>query len=338
VGVVGPATRALLELFMNAYPDGDYPADVLKKKPAAILGASTSVPATPTAPSVPTVPVGGSAIDVISAKYDGSQAKVTIEYMDNTGNSFVVTGNTKIAIVDGVASKLGKTRADILSLIEFTGSTSSRDDDEDEDEDDEDYNIDLEIDDDEVQLSFEYDGDDYEVESDGTDEDDLLDEVADEIGEDLEDIDDDLLDAIEEALDEALEDEEDEDDEDSDEIESITARISDGEAEIEVEYGDGEEEEFTVEETLEAKIIEEVADELNIDEDEVEDMIEFKYEPVDEIEVTIKDGKALAIVTFEDGTEKRIRINSEDEDEIIEAIAEELDEDEDDVEDWVEFD
>ncbi len=52
----------------------------------------------------------------------------------------------------------------------------------------------------------------------------------------------------------------------------------------------------------------------------------------------IEDGEALAIVEFEDGTEKRIRISSDDEDEIIEAIADELDEDEDEVEDWVEFD
>jgi hypothetical protein len=332
VGVVGPATKALLELFISAYPDGKYPADVLKKKPT-VLGASTSVPQTPVVVA-PTLPSTGS-IDEITAKFDGEEARVKIYFGNDTTNSFVVEGDSKINIVDAVASKLGRTRTEVLGWIEFISSDS--DDDDDEDEDDDDFNVDVEIDDDETTVSFEYDGDDYEVEVDSTDEDDVLEEVADELNEDLEDIDEDLIDAIEDALEDALEDE-DEDDEDEDEIESITARVANGEAEIEVEYGNGDDEDFTVEEDKEAEIIEEIADELNIDEDEVEDLIEFKYEDVEKIDVRIEDGEALAIVEFEDGTEKRIRISSDDEDEIIEAIAEELDEDEDDVEEWTEFD
>jgi peptidoglycan hydrolase-like protein with peptidoglycan-binding domain len=332
VGVVGPATKALLELFFRAYPDEDFPANALAKKPQ-VLGASTSVPPTPTTPVVTTPSVPTTGIEEITAKYDGDEARVTIAYKNDTTTSFLIEGESKIEVVDAVAVKLGKTRADILALIEFTSGSSK--DDDDEDEDDEDFNIDIEIDDDEVSLSFEYDGDDYEVEVDSTDEDDVLDEVADEMGEDLEDIDEDLIEAIEDALDEALDDYEDEG---SDEIESITAHIADGEAHIEVEYGNGDDEDFTVEEDYEDSIIEEVADELNIDEDEVEDLIEFEYEDVDEINVEIEDGKAIAFVEFEDGTEKRIKIDSDDEDEIIEAIAEELDEDEDDVEEWVRFD
>ncbi len=329
VGVVGPATKALLELFFNAYPDGSYPADVLKKKPQ-VLGASTSVPQTPV--STPTPTTNSSDIEEITAKYDGDEARVKVYYEDDESESFVVEGDTKIEVVDVVAVKLGKTRAQILSVIEFTDSKS---DDDDEDEDD-DFNVDVEVDDDEVTVSFEYDGDDYEVEVDSTDEDDVLEEVADELDEDdVDDLDEDLADAIEEALEDALEDEDD-DDGDGDEVESITAKIANGEAEIEVEYGDGEEEEFTVEETLEDEIIEEVADELNIDEDEVEDLIEFEYEDIEEIRVDIE--KGLAFVEFEDGTEKRIHLDSDDEDEIIEQLADELDEDEDDIEDWAEFD
>lgn len=332
VGVVGPATKALLELFMSAYPDGKYPADVLKKKPT-VLGASTSVPQTPVIVTPSPVLTTGN-IDEITAKYDGDEARVKVYFSNDTTNSFVVEGESKINIVDAVASKLGKTRSEVLGWIEFTSS------DNDEDEEEDDFNVDVEIDDDEVTVSFEYDGDDYEVEVGSTDEDEVLDEVANELDEDLEDIDEDLVEAIEDALDEAKDDkDEDEDeDEDDDEIESITARVANGEAEIEVEYGNGDDEDFTVEEDKEAEIIEEVADELNIDEDKVEDLIEFEYEDVEKIDVRIEGGEALAIVEFEDGTEKRIRINSDDEDEIIEAIAEELDEDEEDVEDWTEFD
>lgn len=328
VGVVGPATKALLELFFNAYPDGNYPNDVLKKKPQ-VAGASVSIPTSPTVPTTPVI-FNSSTIEEIIAKYDGEEAKVKVYYFNDEIESFTVEGDTKIEVVDVVAVKLGKTRAQILGVVEFT---SVKDDDDDEDDD---FNVDVEINDDEVTVSFEYDGDDYEIEVDSTDEDDVLEEVADELDEDdVDDLDEDLVDAIEDALEEALDDE---DDGDGDEIEKITAKIANEEAQIEVEYGDGDEEEFTVEETLESEIIEEVADELNIDEDEVEDLIKFKYENVDEIRVEIEDGEALAFVEFEDGTVKRVRINSDDEDEIIETLAEELDEDEDDIEDWIEFD
>lgn len=334
VGVVGPATKALLELFMNAYPDGNYPTDVLKKKPQ-VAGASTSTPIpAPVIPTTPVVtPVTGS-IDEITAKYDGEEARVKVYFSNDTTASHLIEGDSKIEIVDALALKLGKTRAQILGVIEFT--SSGNDDDEDEDDEDDDFNVDVEVDDDEVTVSFEYDGDDYEVEVDSTDEDDVLEEVADELDEDeVDDLDEDLVDAIEEALEDALEDE-DEDEGDEDEIEEITAKVANGEAEITVEYGDGDDEEFTVEETLESEIIEEVADELNIDEDEVEDVIEFEYEEIEEIRVDTE--KGLAFVEFEDGTEKRIHLDSDDEDEIIEQLADELDEDLDDIEEWVEFD
>lgn len=326
VGVVGPATKALLELFMAAYPDGKYPADVLKKKPA-VLGASTSVP-TPPVTTTPTVVLPSSGnIDDIIAKYDGKEAKVTVNYSNNTGSSFVVAGDSKIKVVDAVAAKIGKTRAAVLGWIEFTNASSKKSNSKNDE-----FEIDIKISKGKVTLTFEYDGDEYTVKSKTTDEDDLLEEVADELDEDVDDLDEDLVDAIEEALEDAL-------DEGSDEIESITAYIADGEAEIEVEYGNGKEDSFTVKEDKESSIIEEVADELDIDEDEVEDLIKFKYEDIDEINVQIRPGKtAVAYVIFEDGTKKRIIIDSEDEDDIIEELADILDEDEDDIEDWVSFD
>jgi len=126
VGVVGPATKSLLELFMNAYPNGDYPADVLKKKPQ-VQNAATSVPPA----SVPTVPVVNVAgIKSISANYDGEEAHVKVFFNDDTSRSFVAEGDTKISIVDVVASRLGSTRTDILKVIEFS-SRSSRNNEDD---------------------------------------------------------------------------------------------------------------------------------------------------------------------------------------------------------------
>jgi hypothetical protein len=262
VGVVGPATRDLLELFFLAYPDDIYPEGVLKKKPT-VLGASISIPSAPvTAPvaSPVTTVQSGKALKSITAKYDGDEAEVSVHYTDGTKERHTLEGSSKMQIIDALAAKLSQKKAAVLSTIEFVSKSN------DEDEDDE--------------------------------------------------------------------------DKESDEIESITAKIANGEAEIEVEYENGDDEDFTVEETVESEIIEEVADELNIDEDEVEDIIEFEYEDIERIDVTIDEdeGTALAIVRFEDGTKKRIRIDSDDEDEIIEELADELDEDEDDIEDWVEFD
>lgn len=329
VGEIGPATKSLLELFFAAYPDDIYPTDVLKKKPQ-VLGASTSVTPAPVT-TIPSVTSGKSVESITAFLQKGGKSKVTITYTNGTDEKATIAGDTKLQVVDSIAIKLGQTRAQILAKIEFTSGDDNEDSNDDEDEDE--FDIDIEIDGDEVTLTFEYDGDDYEVESDSTDEDDVMDEVADELNEDVDDLDGDLVDAIEEALDEALNNE----DEDGEEIDSIEASVKNGEAHIVVEYGNGDDEEFDVEEDKEEKIIEEVADELNIDAGDVEDVIEFEYQPVDSIEVIIQDGKAVADVEFEDGTTKRIRIDSEDEDDIIEAIAEELDEDEENVADWTNF-
>ena len=258
LGIIGPGTKALLELFFNAYPSENFPADVLKKKPQ-VQGASTSVPSP--APSSPVVPiVSTSGIDEITAKYDGKEARVKVLFSNDTTQSFVVEGSTKIGVVDVVAAKLGKTRAQILALIEFS-SASSKDDDDD-------------------------------------------------------------------------------DDESIDGIRSITAKVGDGEASIRVRYDDEDKKDkkFTVDEDDEDDIIEEVADELDLDEDDVEDLIKFDYGDVDFIRVSISNGKARVTITYESGAVQRFNVNTDDDDEIIEEIAEFLDEDEDDVEDWVEFD
>ena len=144
-----------------------------------------------------------------------------------------------------------------------------------------------------------------------------------------------LAEDAEDRIDE--EEDEDEDEDNSDEIDSITAEVGDGESNVTVEYSDGEEDDFTVEEDSEEDIIAEVADELNLDEDEVEDLIEFDYGDIDSIEVRISDDGSLARVFYEGGAERRLRFTATDEDDIISELADELNEDEDDIEDWADF-
>ncbi len=122
------------------------------------------------------------------------------------------------------------------------------------------------------------------------------------------------------------------------EYDSITARVSNGEAEIDVEYANGDDDEsFTVEETKESQIISEIADELNVDESDIEDIVEFEYEDIDTISADIQEGKAIVTVTFEDGTTKRIKVATEDEDDITKAVAKELGESRSTIEDIIEF-
>lgn len=260
VGVVGPATRALLELFITTYPDGNYPKGVLEKKPQ-VLGASTSVPAPVTTPTpapvvttTPGVPTGLSKVNPLlgaSAIVDDGEAEVKLRYRDGTDKTIVVSGDTDTQLISAISDRIKISKEDVDAVfISKEGNSSDN--------------------------------------SDG-------------------------------------------------DIDSIVASVEDGETSVKVKYDDGEKDSFTVDEDQEDDIIGAVADELDMDESDVEDVIEFKYQDVDEINVDIKDGKAKVTVVFEDGTKKKFTVNEEDEDDIISAIADELDEDESDVEDWTDF-
>lgn len=255
VGVIGPATRALFELYFNAYPDDVYPDGVLLKKPT-VLGIAVSQPTLPAIITQPVTVGGGGSLASITAVYESGNAKVTVKYSDGKKESFDIQSNSKLGVIDAVALKLGQKKAVILGLIEFTNTDS---------------------------------GDD----SGGTHT--------------------------------------------SSEFDSITADIENGEAQISVEYANGKSDDFTVDEDKESKIIQAVAEELDVDEADVTDVIEFTYQDMDTITVDIKDGKALATVTFTDGTTKRIKVSSEDEDTIIKAVAKELGETKSGVGDIIEF-
>lgn len=134
VGVVGPATRELLELFIATYPDDVYPADVLKKKPT-VLGASTSVVTpSPVAPT-PTTPVGTAGLKTISsmsAEYDSGDATVKIKYTNGTSETIDIEADSKMGVIDQLATKTGQKKSIILGVIEFRSGDARNDVDEED--------------------------------------------------------------------------------------------------------------------------------------------------------------------------------------------------------------
>lgn len=350
VGVVGPSTRALLEAYFKAYPDEKFPADVLKSKPPApkVLGISVSTPTTPTVNQ----PVAGTNLaKSINVKIEDGESLIEINYANGNRKGMVADTEDKEEVVKHIASHTVLTEAMIREMIAYDGRSSnsgSTDTDEDEAETALDDAEDALDEADEAIAEAEEDGDDVDWAEDTLDE-------ADDLFRDAEDAfdDEDYEEALELAkkaekmakkaedrIDEEEDEDEDDDKGDADDIDKIEVEIGDGESEVTVTYEDDEEDDFTVDEDKEDDIIEAIAEELDIDEDDVEDLIEFDYGDVDEIVVTIDEdkGTALARVMYESGAERRVRLTTTDEDEIIEDVAKEIDEDEEDVEDWIEFD
>ena len=124
VGIVGPATKALLEVFFAAYPDDIYPADVLKKKPT-VLGASVSIPQAPTVPvRIPSVSTN--AASKITAYLEDGEADVRITYKTGETKILLIKGKNKTDVINGIVGRTSLVSSDILSIIKFTdGGTSA---------------------------------------------------------------------------------------------------------------------------------------------------------------------------------------------------------------------
>lgn len=131
----------------------------------------------------------------------------------------------------------------------------------------------------------------------------------------------------------------------NDDVDTIEVDIRNGDAHVRVEYDDGDTDTFTIDnETNHNDIIEEIADELDIDEDEVRDIIDWNgssnNDDVDRIDVEIDESSndADARVEYEDGDVDHFYYDTDDEDDIISELADDLDMDENDVEDIIDFD
>lgn len=349
VGVVGPATRTILEAFLAKYPEGNFPANVLAQIPQVTTSAPLNVVPTPTPVTVADVstpvPTGsGSDLVSVEAEVDRGEAEVKVEYRSKRSERFIVNGESSSEIARAVAKRTGEDYDAVVVVLEIDGAD---DDNEYDDNDAEDAidDADEAIDDADDEID-EADDDGEEVGRSRQ----LLDE-AEDLLKDAEDAydDEDWDEAVElaEEAEDLAKDAEDVIGEkernkrgDSDEIDEIEAEIDDGETKITVRYDDGDDYEFEVDEDKEDEIIEAVAEELDLDEDDVQDLIEFDYGDVDEIDVTVdeEEGEAEVRVTYESGVVRRFTIDADDESDMIEEIADEIDEDEDDVEEWTDFD
>lgn len=344
VGVVGPATTELLEAFFAKYPDDNFPADALKSDPRGakpvVAGASTNIPNTGTISNTNTPPPGGiGTIKAIRAEQTGSSADVAIYYKNGTIKEFKVTGATRPIIVSAISSKSGLTMTTVDALLVFGEITEDvAGDDETEAEDAIDDARDaIEDAEDEIEEADD-DGDDVDWAEDTIDEAwDLLEEA--EEAYDDEDYEEaiELAEEAEDMADEAIDRIDEEEDNDSDDIDNIFAKVRKNSTEVTVEYEDGDEDDFDVDEDDVDDIIEAIADELDIDEDDVEDLIEFEFDDIANIDVEVANGKASVYAKFNDGVKYKFTITEQSESKMIKAIAKAIGTDIDDVEEEIDF-
>lgn len=353
-GVIGPATRDLLERYFKAYPDENWPADVLKSAPPAaqVLGASTDAnqqladalqtlaqlqsQEKETTPAVS----GNNLADEINVTFDDGEALIEIIYTNGNRKGLVTDTSDEDEVIEYIASRTVLTETMVREVIEFDEVKRSRRSGDEDEADEAISDADDAIDDADAEIEdADADGDDVDWAEDTLrDAKRALSKAEDAYDEGEYD---DAIELAEEAkeLAKKAEDRIDEEKGGGDgDIDEINVTIGDGESEVEVQYEDGDEDNFTVDEDKEDDIIAAIADELDIDEDEVEDLIDFDYGDVDRIEVRIDEDSALVRIFYDEGFERRLRPNKTDEDDIISYVVKELDIDEDEVEDIITFD
>lgn len=283
VGAIGPATEALLRAIMCVYPNENYPANALSKKPTVddvrpTTGGAVTTPTPTTAPK-PQNPVKSVEVEV-----DRGEAEVVIKYHDKNTERFIVSGETKQQIAKSIARRTGDKVDDLLAVMEL----DEEDDGDKEDAKDAIDDAKKAIDDAEEEIEeAEDDGDDTDWAEDTLKEAEDLLEKAEEAYDDK-DYDDaiDYAEEAEEMADTAVDRIDEEEEFDLDDIDKIEVTIyeEDEEAEVVIEFKNGDEMEFTVDETDEDDILEEIAKELDLDEDdedvidELDDLTDFEYE------------------------------------------------------------
>lgn len=122
-------------------------------------------------------------------------------------------------------------------------------------------------------------------------------------------------------------------------IDRIEYEYDSGDLDFKVYYEDGSKKSYSIEIDSPSEVVEAIAEELDMDEDDVEDLLDEKGTEVDEISAEIDDeeDETKVVVEYGNGDKEKFYFDETDEDDLIELIAEELDMDEDDVEDLVDF-
>ncbi|MBI4087004.1 hypothetical protein HY416_03435 [Candidatus Kaiserbacteria bacterium] len=198
-------------------------------------------------------------IDRIEVDFVGRMAQVRVEYDDDDDEFFAVEADTESDVARLLEPELRVAASTLLRLMDEV------DDFDDDDEDDiEDIDVDWDDDDADVTVRFEdNDTDRFTLHDVDRDEDDVIEEIADRYNEDEDDIED-VIDF--------------DDDRDTDEdIEDIDVDWDGDDADVTVRFEDGDTDRFTLSnvDRDEDDVIEELADRYDMDEDDIEDVIDF---------------------------------------------------------------
>lgn len=352
VGVIGPATTDLLSGYMRAYPNENYPEGVLSTKPQ-VLGASTSNTSSSdqlstlqqqlallTSGNANITSDSGNPASKIEVEFKDGNARINVFYKNGDRNILGTDDEDEDDIVAFIADETDLSESQVEAVIDFLNEPENGDKEE---ADDALNDADDAIDDAQDEID--------EADDDGEDvewAEDTLDKANDSYDDADEAFDagdyDEAIELAEEAKDfarYAIRRIGREREIDAGDIDEIIARIGDGKTKVEVQYEDGDDEKFTVTDEDEDDIIRLVADRLGIDKDDIEDLFEFKDESkeLDEILAWIdeEDDETKVEIFFENGVISRFTLDTTDEDEIIEEIADRYNLDEDDVDDAIEF-
>ena len=128
-------------------------------------------------------------------------------------------------------------------------------------------------------------------------------------------------------------------------IDTIEVDFVDDIAQVRVEFDDNDTEFYAFEAGTLSEVAELIADELNISVADARDLVDEvngggRDDDIRDIDVDFDDDDADVVVRFEDDDTDHFTLHNvdNDEDEVIERLADRYDEDEDDIEDLIDFD
>ena len=279
VGVVGPATTALLErLISQQNSDGTYPADILDptRPTGSVLGVTTStVTQNPLVQQLldqvaklqsqkssgsNTADTSKSTnlnIDKISVSIDDGESSVKVFYKDGNIKNFWVAEDEKDNIVEAIAEQLKISASDVEDLAGFGKIANSSSDTAEE------ISAEVDIEGEETDVDVVYEnGDEDSFTVDESDYDNIIEAIADELDMD----EDDVKDIIE--FDWNI---------DAEDIKDIKVSVENDEADVSVRLDSGDKIKLVIEESKESKIVKEIAHILDIDDSDVEDLLDIEF-------------------------------------------------------------
>ncbi len=120
----------------------------------------------------------------------------------------------------------------------------------------------------------------------------------------------------------------------------------DNESKAIVRYDSGDTETFYYTTDSKSRIVDKLANDLDIDDSDVEDLVDWHYsnfsdtslDDITEIRIDISGGKAYVKVEYDDGDTDRYTYNTTNKSTIISRLADDLDVDRDDLENFIEWD